>query len=254
MSTSYLKVTRGSDDKHIQSIVDEIRRKNIEKKMELGSKATFRMKCILQKYVTSSYYTPKYNYIMCVLTLFKNFPNILNNKNVSIILDSVKRADGLSKNTSLSVRKMEIMNKIMRSLFCVLVQHTGGNLLIDNIDEDTINDIVIYDTINQLTPVAFAMMLSKRTALIGCIHDSNAEELSQRITNNIMINDSVSPDLYENRSRVKAFFIKTKISLRSQSYNWGKKSKYMCYHNRSFNYTISLCDLIEYSNYMKNRA
>lgn len=252
-ASSYLKVTRGSSDKYIQSVVDEIRRKNLEKKMELGHKAVFRMQHILQHYVDSTHFTTKYNYIMCVLSIFKKFPNILSIKNVNTLIEATKRADGLSKKTPMSVRKMEIMNKISRTLFCVLLQYTGGNLLIDNIDEESMDDMDIYDTINEITPVAFAMMLSKRTALIGCIHDSKAEELSRRITNKIMVNNSVNPNTYNVRTRVRAFFIKTELSLRSQSFNWGKRSNDICYHNRAFNYTIPLTELVEYSMNMKTR-
>lgn len=254
MSVSYLSVTRGSDDKYIQSVVNDIRRKNLEKKTELGHKAATRMQCILQHYVSNTHFTEKYNYIMCVLSILNKFPHIISHKNATMMIEATKRADGLSKKTPMSVRKMEIMNKIACSLFCVLIQYTGGNLLIDNMDQDNMDDVDIYDTINELTPVAFAMMLSKRTALIGCIHDAKAEELSHQITNKIMVYDSVNPDSYNVRTRLRAFFIKTELSLRSQSFNWGNRTNDICYHNTAFNYTIPLAELLEYSTCMKTRV
>lgn len=247
--------THNAIDNYLQKISMDARKKIIHDnfiKAKVNVKELYKM---YYNIMCSMHYSDEYNYTTCVWSILYSFPNIVTKSNASMVNDVTVRMRGVM-NKAITAHKMRIIEKISKEAFCELIQYTGVNMVITNIKDNSINELEIYDMINDDTPVVFAMKLSHKTAIVCCIDDVCAKELCSKYNNCTLT--MTSPDNSNStdtviRSRINTIYIKTQVTRHTESYDWNTKGTNTMYVNSALNYQYPIDAIMENSNMMKER-
>ena len=250
--SSLVSVTRFNKDDYLTNLSASIQKRLDENNRKKGKISYAFVWKTLSTIISWKQYNASHNYITCMWNMLYSFPNIMTLKNTDVFNDAATRMRGIMRTKQSHVYKLHTIEKIAKEMFGQLLQYTGSNIVIMNISE-TLDEIDVYDAINDITPVVFTCMLSSTTALVGCLHDEKAKFIAKRCNNCVMMDKTKLHGSIKTLPRIKCLYIKTKQILRQQSFDWSTKTNKVNYYNSAMNTNVSLCDVIEYSSMMKAR-
>lgn len=211
--------------------------------------------------ITWKQYNPSYNNITCVWSLLNIFPNILSSHNALLFLECERRLKGILKFKP-NHKTIKTVDTISKHLFGELLSYTGANIILTNIHNFTIDELDVYDLINEMTPVVFTCMLSKKTAIIGCLYNEIAQKIARRCNHCMLTCDTTDHTTSETQNKkqsniyspeITSVYIPPYIQQRTTKFCWNKKTHQPYYCNSSLQINIPLCNIIEHSVMMKER-
>lgn len=253
-TSSAVSVKRCDMDSYLTAVSERVR-KNIRKERLKKARTSYAFVCDVYKTALSfKQFNTSFNYITCMVNLINCFPHLLDERNAEDFINVERRMKGVVRCKQSNTYKLNILDSISKKLFYDILPFTGANLLITNISEPNLDEIDMYDTINDITPVVFSCMLSPKTALITCLDPEKAQFLAKRCNNCLLTTEDTDVEkAIASKSRIKCIYIASELASRTKVFNWTKRCDEHYYYNKALRYQVPLSFLVEYSNMMKTR-
>ena len=158
------------------------------------------------------------------------------------IINTYTRVRGVFTVRELTSKQFSVLNMISKKLFYDIIQDTGCNMLIRNVNDKEITSEDMYHYINQFTPVVYSIKLSNNTFIVECLDNKAGKTLSNKM-NQKMLTSTTSLDI----SIITVNFINTRLQLSKEVFDWNKKTKVSQYNNESLGNSMSYSSILEYS-------
>ncbi len=196
----------------------------------------------------------------CIFCMLQHFPKIVNGENKEKINQCVYRLNNMTSKVNNHSSQVSIFDNISKYLFNTLLQYTGFNMIIQNVnvnnDKDTIyTNEEMYNLLNENFPVIHCMMLSKNTCIVEFLHSDDANTMSSILNDKLIIEDDDTKNTdVSDFTTLCVQYISSKIQTRKNEFDWNTKKTSTNYYYYHYNKTISLQQIIDYSNKLRNES
>jgi hypothetical protein len=196
----------------------------------------------------------------CIFCILQHFPKIVNGENKEKINQIMYRLKNMISKVNSHYSQVSIFEDISKYLFHTLLQYTGFNMIIKNVNVNNNEDTQytkeeMYNLMNETFPVIHCMMLSKNTCIVEFLHKDDAKKMSSILNDKLILEDDDTKTIdVSDFTTLQVEYISSKINTRKNVFDWNTKNTSENYYYYHYNKSVSLQDIIDYSNKMKSES